>query len=51
MKKKSLRLQEAEGPKNKKEKFEPKVAASRKRKAASPKPVSPEPERLVRDEE
>jgi hypothetical protein len=38
-------------PKKKKEKFEPKVAASRKRKAASPKPVSPEPKRLVRDEE
>jgi hypothetical protein len=38
-------------PKKKKEKFEPKVAASRKRKAASPKPISPEPERLVRDEE
>jgi hypothetical protein len=31
--------------------LEPKVAASRKRKAASPKPVSPEPKRLVRDEE
>jgi hypothetical protein len=38
-------------PKKKKEKFEPKVAARRKRKAASPKHVSPEPERLVRDEE
>jgi hypothetical protein len=38
-------------PKKKKEKFEPKVAASRKGKAASPKPVSPEPKRLVRDEE
>jgi hypothetical protein len=38
-------------PKKKKEKFEPKVAALRKRKAASPKPVSPEPKRLVRDEE
>jgi hypothetical protein len=38
-------------PKKKKEKFEPKVAASRKRKSASPKPVSPEPKRLVRDEE
>jgi hypothetical protein len=40
-------------PKKKKEKFEPtpKVVAPRKRKAASPKPVSPEPKRLVRDEE
>ena len=38
-------------PKTKKEKFEPKVIAPRKRKAASPKPVSPEPKRLVRDEE
>src|SRR6187455_2379622 len=38
-------------PKKKKEKFEPKVAASRKRKVASPKPVSPELEGLVRDEE
>jgi hypothetical protein len=38
-------------PKKKKEKLEPKVVAPRKRKAASPKPVSPEPERLVRDEE
>jgi hypothetical protein len=38
-------------PKKKKEKFEPKVVAPRKRKAASPKPASPEPERLVRDEE
>jgi hypothetical protein len=52
-------------PKKKKEKFEPKVVAPRKRKAASPKPASPkpaspkpaspepatpEPERLVRDE-
>jgi hypothetical protein len=31
--------------------LEPKVAASRKRKVVSPKPVSPEPKRLVRDEE
>jgi hypothetical protein len=48
-------------PKKKKEKFEPKVVALRKRKTASlkptspkpasPKPVSPEPERLVQDEE
>jgi hypothetical protein len=38
-------------PKKKKEKFEPKIVAPRKRKAASPKPISPEPERLVRDEE
>jgi hypothetical protein len=43
-------------PKKKKEKFEPKVVAPRKRKTASPKPASPkaaspEPERLVRDEE
>jgi hypothetical protein len=43
-------------PKKKKEKFEPKVVAPRKRKAASPKPASPkpaspEPERLIRDEE
>jgi hypothetical protein len=43
-------------PKKKKEKFEPKVVAPRKRKVASPKPASPkpaspEPERLVRDEE
>jgi hypothetical protein len=38
-------------PKKKKEKFEPKVVAPRKRKAASPKPVSPGPKRLVRDEE
>jgi hypothetical protein len=38
-------------PKKKKEKFEPKVVAPRKRKAASPKPVSPEPKRLVQDEE
>ena len=38
-------------PKKKKEKLEPKVVAPRKRKAASPKPASPEPERLVRDEE
>jgi hypothetical protein len=37
--------------KKKKEKFEPKVAAPRKRKAASPKPVSPEPKILVRNEE
>jgi hypothetical protein len=33
------------------EKLEPKVVAPRKRKAASPNPASPEPERLVRDEE
>jgi hypothetical protein len=38
-------------PKKKKEKFEPKVTAPRKRKVASPKPVSAEPKRLVRDEE
>jgi hypothetical protein len=48
-------------PKKKKEKFELKVVAPGKRKAASPKPASPkptspkpaspEPERLVRDEE
>jgi hypothetical protein len=48
-------------PKKKKEKFEPKVVALRKRKTASlkptspkpasPKPVSLEPERLVQDEE
>jgi hypothetical protein len=48
-------------PKKKKEKFEPKVVAPRKRKTASPKPASPkpaspkpastEPVRLVRDEE
>jgi hypothetical protein len=36
--------------KKKKEKLEPKVIAPRKRKVASPKPASPEPERLVRDE-
>jgi hypothetical protein len=43
-------------PKKKKEKFESKVVAPGKRKAASPKPASPkpaspEPERLVRDED
>jgi hypothetical protein len=38
-------------PKKKKEKLEPKVVVPRKRKAASPKPASPEPEILVRDEE
>jgi hypothetical protein len=38
-------------PKKKKEKLEPKVVVPKKRKAASPKPASPEPERLVRDEE
>jgi hypothetical protein len=38
-------------PQKKKEKFEPKVVAPKKRKATSPKPASPEPERLVRDEE
>jgi hypothetical protein len=38
-------------PKKKKENFEPKVVAPRKRKGASPKPASPEPKRLVQDEE
>jgi hypothetical protein len=47
----STLIKDDEDQPKKKEKLEPKVAASRKRKAASPKPVSPEPERLVRDEE
>jgi hypothetical protein len=48
----STLIKDDEGqPKKKKEKFEPKVVAPGKRKAASPKPASPEPERLVRDEE
>jgi hypothetical protein len=47
----TLTKDDEDQPKKKKEKFEPKVAASRKRKAASPKPASPEPKRLVRDEE
>jgi hypothetical protein len=38
-------------PKKKKEKLEPKAVVPRKRKAASPKPASPEPETLIRDEE
>jgi hypothetical protein len=47
----STLIKDDEDQPKKKEKLESKVAASRKRKAASPKPVSPEPERLVRDEE
>jgi hypothetical protein len=47
----STLIKDDEDQPKKKEKLEPKVAASRKRKAASPKPVSPEPERLVGDEE
>jgi hypothetical protein len=46
----STLIKDDEDQPKKKEKLEPKVAASRKRKGASPKPVSPEPERLVRDE-
>jgi hypothetical protein len=45
------RKDDEDQPKKKKEKLEPKVVAPRKRKAASPKPASLEPERLVRDEE
>jgi hypothetical protein len=47
----STLIKDDEDQPKKKEKLEPKVAASRKRKAASPKPVSLEPERLIRDEE
>jgi hypothetical protein len=43
----STLIKDDEDQPKKKEKLEPKVAASRKRKAASPKPVSPEPESLV----
>jgi hypothetical protein len=47
----STLIKDDEDQPKKKEKLEPKVAVLRKRKAASPKPVSPEPERLVGDEE
>jgi hypothetical protein len=47
----TLTKDDEDQPKKKKEKLEPKVVVPKKRKAASLKPASPEPERLVRDEE
>jgi hypothetical protein len=47
----TLTKDDEDQPKKKKEKLEPKVVVPKKRKAASPKPASLEPERLVRDEE
>jgi hypothetical protein len=47
----TLSKDDEDQPRKKKEKLEPKAVVPRKRKAASPKPASPEPETLIRDEE